>query len=110
MGIADLTKGELSTRGSLALREKETNEASEMLKISYRENLNIQDGNIEINSINREKVICILRKLKPEIIFAPYPHDRHPDHVNAGILIRESFFYSGLKNLKTGDELSLIHI
>jgi len=73
------------------------------LKISYRENLDIQDGNIESNKVNRLKVIRMIRKYKPELIFAPYPHDRHPDHINAGILIRESFFYSGLQKLETDD-------
>lgn len=81
-------------------RKKETNAASKLLGISVRENLKISDGNIELNKTNREKVIRVIRKYKPEIIFAPYPHDRHPDHVNAGNLIRESVFYSGLRNIK----------
>ncbi|MEP7145622.1 MAG: bacillithiol biosynthesis deacetylase BshB1 [bacterium] len=101
VGIADLTRGELSTRGDPASRKKETDKASQLLRLSYRENLKIQDGNIEINQINRDKVISVIRKSRPEIIFAPYPHDRHPDHINAGNLIRESFFYSGLEKIKT---------
>jgi bacillithiol biosynthesis deacetylase BshB1 len=82
-------------------RKKETENASKLLGISVRENLKITDANIEINKINKEKVIHILRKYKPEIIFAPFPHDRHPDHINAGNLIRESVFYSGLKKIET---------
>ncbi len=94
--------GELSTRGNLQSRNKETIAASSLLGISVRENLKISDGNIEINKNNREKVIRILRKYKPDIIFAPYPYDRHPDHINAGNLIREAAFYSGLNKIKTG--------
>lgn len=102
-GIIDITQGELSTRGNLKLRRKETENASELLKIAVRENLKITDGNIEINRINKEKIIRVIREFKPEIVFAPYPLDRHPDHVNSGNLIRESFFYSGLNKIKTGN-------
>ena len=65
--------------------------------------MEIPDGNIEINKLNREKIIRLIRTYRPEIIFAPYPQDRHPDHINAGNLIRESFFYSGLSKIKTGN-------
>lgn len=101
VGIADLTLGELSTRGNLKLRAKETNEASNLLGISVRENLKISDGNIIINDFNKKKIISVIRKYKPEIVFAPYPFDRHPDHINAGNLIRESVFYSGLTKIGT---------
>ena len=103
IGIVDLTKGELSTRGNPELRKKETKNASAMMQLDFRENLNIRDGNIELNEVNRKKVISAIRKYRPEIIFAPYPFDRHPDHIYAGTLIRESFFYSGLSKIRTGD-------
>lgn len=101
VGIIDLTEGELSTRGNRRSRVLETSAASKLLGISFRENLKIRDGSIEINKINREKIIRVLRKYKPEIVFAPYPNDRHPDHIYAGNLIRESVFYSGLMKIRT---------
>ncbi|HMS64136.1 MAG TPA: bacillithiol biosynthesis deacetylase BshB1 [Ignavibacteria bacterium] len=101
--IVDLTKGELSTRGNLNTRKKETTAATKLLGISGRENLNLKDGNIEINKTGKDKVIRALRKYKPELVFAPYPHDRHPDHIYAGNLIRECIFYSGLKKIVTGN-------
>jgi len=100
VGIADLTLAELSTLGDINLRKKETDAASKMIGISVRENLKIEDGNIEINKTNKEKIIKVIRKYKPELVFAPYPLDRHPDHINAGNLIREAFFYSGLEKIK----------
>jgi bacillithiol biosynthesis deacetylase BshB1 len=103
IGIIDLTQGELSTRGNPELRKKETRNASELMQLDFRENLNIRDGNIELIEVNRKKIITAIRKYRPEIIFAPYPFDRHPDHIYAGNLIRESFFYSGLSKIKTGD-------
>ncbi len=103
VGIADLTLGELSTRGNLKIRKQETESATELLRLSSRINLKIPDGRIEINKVNKEKIIRTLREYRPGIVFAPYPHDRHPDHINAGNLIRESFFYSGLSKIKTGN-------
>ena len=103
IGITDITQGELSTRGDLKTRNIETKAASNLLGISSRVNLNIKDGSIRINDENITKAIRTIRKYKPELVFAPYPHDRHPDHENASNLIRESFFYSGLIKIKTGD-------
>jgi bacillithiol biosynthesis deacetylase BshB1 len=100
-GIVDLTKGELGTRGSKQTREKEASKAGKVLGLSVRENLGIPDGNIVNNAKNRLKVISVIRKYKPEIIFFPHFHDRHPDHRNTHILVKESAFYSGLSKIKT---------
>lgn len=102
-GIVDLTRGELSTRGNLKLREKETRKATKLLGLTVRENLDINDGNIENNEANRLKVISVLRKFKPKLVFIPYHHDRHPDHINASRLVSDSCFYSGLVKIKTGN-------
>jgi bacillithiol biosynthesis deacetylase BshB1 len=98
-GICDLTQGELSTRGNLQIRKKETENANKTMGISCRENLKLKDGDIQNTYANRLKIIKILRIYKPEIVFAPYPDDRHPDHINASNIIRESVYYSGLKKI-----------
>jgi N-acetylglucosamine malate deacetylase 1 len=102
VGIIDLTKGELSTRGNLAQRKMETEKASKALGIKVRKNLGLKDGNIINNIENRKKLIKLIREFQPEIVFAPYPSDRHPDHINASNFIREAFFYSGLRKILTG--------
>jgi N-acetylglucosamine malate deacetylase 1 len=99
-GIADLTEGELSTRGNFKTRKAETLKASTILGINVRENLGFEDGKIQNFSGNRLNIIGLLRKYRPSIVFAPYPNDRHPDHINASNLIRESVFYSGLKKIE----------
>jgi N-acetylglucosamine malate deacetylase 1 len=99
VGICDLTQGELSTRGNLQTRKKETENANKVMGISFRENLKLKDGDIQNTYTNRLKIIKILRTYKPEIVFAPYPNDRHPDHINASNIIRESVYYSGLKKI-----------
>jgi N-acetylglucosamine malate deacetylase 1 len=101
VGICDLTRGELSTRGNSMSRKKETDDADKILGIKIRENLKLKDGNIQNSYNNRLKVIRLIRKYKPEIVFAPYPNDRHPDHINVSNLIRESVFSSGLIKIQT---------
>ena len=101
IGIVDLTLGELSTRGSNETRKIEAEKSNKVLGISVRENLKIPDGNIENNSKNRLKVIAVIRKYKPEIIFFPHFHDRHPDHYHTHMLVKNSAFYSGLVKIKT---------
>lgn len=102
-GIVDLTRGELSTRGTLKSREIETNKASEVLGISFRENLKLRDGDITNDIFSRKKVIAVIRRVRPDVIFAPYPFDRHPDHIHAGNLVKEAVFYSGIAKIKTGN-------
>lgn len=103
-GILDLTKGELSTRGNLTQRKKETDNASKILGIDVRKNLGLKDGDIQNTYANRLKLIKVIREFQPEIVFAPYPADRHPDHIDASNFIRESVFYSGLRKIVTGKQ------
>lgn len=103
VGIVDLTRGELSTRGTLKTRKLETEKATKIMGLHFRANLNMKDGGIENTKANREKLIRIIRQTKPNLIFAPYPSDRHTDHINASNFIRESAFLSGLTKIKTGN-------
>ncbi len=101
VGIIDLTQGELGTRGNVNTRQSETKAANKILRMNFRSNLKITDGNISNDKKNQLKIIQQIRKHKPEVIFAPYSNDRHPDHVNANKLIKESAFYSGLAKIKS---------
>jgi N-acetylglucosamine malate deacetylase 1 len=102
-GIIDLTRGELGTRGSVALRKKEAANAAKVLGISLRKNLLIPDGRIENTFSNRLKVIKVIRQYRPDIIFFPHYYDRHPDHFQTHELVKESAFYAGLVKIKTGN-------
>jgi bacillithiol biosynthesis deacetylase BshB1 len=103
VGIIDFTRGELGTRGTAEIREKEAFQAAVILKIAIRENLLIPDGNIQRNKENLMKVVMAIRRYKPKIIFAPYFNDRHPDHIDASKLVKEAMFVSGLAKVKTFD-------
>ena len=103
VGIVDLTRGEMGTRGNADTRQKEALEAAKILKTSIRENLLIPDGDIEISNGNIRKVVMLMRKYKPKIVFAPFYNDRHPDHIGASKLIKRAMFVSGLEKIKTSE-------
>jgi N-acetylglucosamine malate deacetylase 1 len=104
VGIIDLTKGELGTRGSAETRQKEAFQAAIILKAAVRENLNIPDGNVQNNKENLIKIIMTIRRYKPKMIFAPYFNDRHPDHIDTSNLIKRAMFSTGLSKIKTFDK------
>src|SRR5664279_540650 len=101
VGIIDLTRGELSTRGTIQTRQKEAKKAASILKIAVRENLHMPDGRILRNKLNMVKIIKVIRQYKPKIVFAPYFNDRHPDHIDTSILVKEAVFSSGLAKIIT---------
>jgi bacillithiol biosynthesis deacetylase BshB1 len=103
-GVLDMTRGELGTRGTPALRKKEARQAAEILGLKIRENLGLADGEVPLTSGARLKVIRILRKYRPRIVFTHYWDDKHPDHVNTSRLVSEAVHHSGLAKIKTGQE------
>lgn len=104
VGIIDLTRGELGTRGTPETRQKEAFRAGIALKLTMRENLFIPDGEITVTKENVMKIILAIRKYKPKIVFAPYFNDRHPDHVATARLVKKAVFMSGLPKIKTFDK------
>lgn len=103
-GIADLTRGELGSRGTPAERTTEAKEAAQILRLRARENLGMRDGEIRNDSESRFKVIRVLRKYRPPLILVHHWEDRHPDHAHTGLLVTEAAHHSGLAKIKTGQE------
>lgn len=104
IGAADITRGELGTRGSAPIRARETAAATRVLGLSLRVNLGIPDGNIELSQENLLAVIRLIRQHRPRLVLAPYWEERHYDHVHASQLVSEAAFYSGLAKIDTGQE------
>jgi len=103
VGIVDLTRGELGTRGSAEIRTKETNEASKILGITIRENMNFKDGFFRNDEEHQLKIIQVIRKYQPDFVFCNAPDDRHIDHPKGSQLIVEASFLSGLTKIYTDD-------
>jgi bacillithiol biosynthesis deacetylase BshB1 len=101
-GVIALTRGELGTRGSKAIRKQEFDAAGKIMGLSVHKTLDIPDGNIAVTAESKLKVIHEIRTYRPRLVFAPYWQDRHPDHGHASDLVREAAFLAGLKKIETG--------
>lgn len=104
IGVADLTRGELGTRGTPELRLEEAARAAQIMGLDVRQNLGMADGFFQNNEENQRKIIKIIRQYCPEIVIASALEDRHPDHGRAGKLISDSCFLSGLRKISTKDD------
>ena len=101
VGIIDLTRGELGTRGSVEIRNSESAKASEILGVSVRENLNMRDGFFINDEAHQLKIIQMLRKYRPEIVLCNAIADRHIDHGKGSKLVSDACFLSGLIKIET---------
>ena len=101
VGIIDLTEGELGTRGSVEIRYKESAKASEILGISFRENLKMRDGFFKNDEEHQMQVIRMIRKYRPKIVICNAVDDRHIDHGKGAKLVSDACFLSGLKRIET---------
>jgi len=105
VGIVDLTRGELGTRGTPEGRIQEAKNAAAIMNISVRDNVGLADGFFTNNEAHQKAIIPYIRKYQPDIVITNAVGDRHPDHGRAGELVADSCFYSGLRMVKTFDEL-----
>ncbi len=103
VGIAELTKGELGTRGDVATREAECKASSKVLGVTLRENLGFPDGGIDATTSSQlNRTVELLRELRPELVVIPYEQERHPDHVAASTLLNRALFFANTKKFTTG--------
>ncbi len=108
VGIVDLTRGELGTRGSAEIRDEESNAAAQILGVAFRENLEFADGFFVNDKRHQLAIIQILRKYRPDIVLCNAIDDRHIDHAKGSKLVSDSCFLSGLIKIDTkmeGDDL-----
>jgi bacillithiol biosynthesis deacetylase BshB1 len=97
--IADLTQGEMGSRGTVDQRAVEAARAAEFLGASARENLKLPDGGLVDSPENRRLIAGVVRRYRPKLVVAPLWEDRHPDHAAAGLMVRNAALYCGLRNL-----------
>ena len=101
VGIIDLTRGELGTRGSKEIRDEEAKAAAKILGVSVRENLNMRDGFFANDEWHQLEIIKMIRKYQPEIVLCNAIEDRHIDHGKGSKLVSEACFLSGLMKIET---------
>ncbi len=101
VGIVDLTKGELGSRGTAETRAEESVQASKIMGIHHRENLGLPDGFLQNIPEYQLKLVEKIREFRPKIVFANAIQDRHTDHAKGSILAKEASFLAGLKKIET---------
>ena len=102
VGIVDLTRGEMATRGTPETRATEAAEAARVLGARFRVNLDLGDGDLRTDRAAQLLVVEAVRRARPRLVLAPWTEDRHPDHERAGRLVSEASWYAGLAKLETG--------
>lgn len=104
VGLLDLTRGELGTRGNANIRDEEAAASARKMGALFRENLGMADGFFQYDVENLMKIIRFLRWCRPEIVLANAPDDRHPDHGRSAKLCADACFYAGLVKIETFDD------
>ncbi len=101
VGVVDLTRGELGTRGTAETRRQEAAAASAIMGLTIRENLGMADGFFQNDEAHQRRVIEVIRKYQPDIVLANAPEDRHPDHGRSAKLVADAAFLAGLRKIET---------
>lgn len=101
VGIIDLTRGELGTRGTAETRAIEAARAAAVLGVHVRENLELRDGFFANDEQEQLAIIRAIRKYRPEVVITNALDDRHPDHGRASALVNDALFLSGLRRIET---------
>ena len=104
VGVVDISRGELGTRGSAEERKKESDDSTLIMDLDIRETLSLADGFFKNDEEHQSKIITALRKYRPEIVLCNAPEDRHPDHGRAASLVSDAAFLSGLRKIETALE------
>jgi len=104
VGLLDLTRGELGSRGTAEIRANESEEAARMMSAKFRWNLGLADGFFSGDKDSLLAIIRAIRACRPEIVLCNALDDRHPDHGRAAKLTADACFYSGLIKIETADE------
>jgi N-acetylglucosamine malate deacetylase 1 len=103
VAIADLSAGEMSSRGSPEQRQQEKEKATDLLGLCGRWLVGLPDSEIGLDPAHRLPLIQLIRETRPRLVLAPYGLDRHPDHMAASKLVQEACFFAGVHKIGTGD-------
>jgi bacillithiol biosynthesis deacetylase BshB1 len=105
VGIIDLTRGELGTRGTAESRDQETYNATVIMGVALRDNMNFKDGFFKDDQEHKLSLIKKIRQYRPEIVITNALSDRHPDHSRGSQITIDACFLSGLEKIETGQEI-----
>lgn len=101
VGVVDLTRGELGTRGTPEIRDQEANNAAKIMGLLIRDNLGFRDVYFTNDEAHQLEVVKKIRQYQPDIVLANAVYDRHPDHSKASQLVSQACFMAGLSKIET---------
>lgn len=101
IGICDLTLAELSSNGTVEIRQQEAAKAAAILGVSVRINLGLPDRGLYRTEDAIRRIVSVIRTYRPQVVFAPYWVDRHPDHGHCGALVEEAVFSAGIRRYES---------
>lgn len=104
-GICDLTYAELSSNGTVEKRKTEAEKAAKVLGAVERFSLGLPDRGLFMYEDYIKRIAAVIRRYRPQVVFAPYFEDRHPDHGNCGRLVEEAVFSAGIRKYQTDEEI-----
>lgn len=96
VGILDVSRGELGTRGTAEIRAREAAAAADVMGLAVRDNLELPDGHVWLSEESRMRMARKIRRYRPRIIFTHYWEDPHPDHAHTCQIVREAAHVAGL--------------
>jgi bacillithiol biosynthesis deacetylase BshB1 len=98
VGVADMTRGEMGTRGTPEIRAREALDAARVMGLDLRANLELPDGHVMLNEENRQAVVRAIRKYQPQVLFTSHWDDPHPDHAATARIVREAARLATMRN------------
>src|ERR1043166_6132635 len=98
VGVADMTRGEMGTRGTPEIRAKEALDSAGVMGLDVRFNLELPDGHFTSDEHSRQTVVRALRKYRPAVLFTSHWDDPHPDHAATARIVREAARLATIRN------------
>jgi bacillithiol biosynthesis deacetylase BshB1 len=98
VGVADMTRGEMGTRGTPEMRAKEALDSARLMGLDVRVNVELPDGHLMLNEESRQTVVRAIRKYQPRVLFTSHWDDPHPDHAATARIVREAARLATMRN------------
>jgi len=99
IGVVDLTRGELGSKGTPDLRRTEAAAAAGVYGAAFRTCLDLGDNRVAPTEDAVHRLARVIRQARPRVVASHLAEERHPDHRAAHELVRRAVFAAALRTL-----------